>query len=114
MTVNKYNNDYSHIDWETELNDFFSDPNISIASFTEGKPYSYWAVRDRIRKDPRYPQRKLKKYQIVEPSNEISFLPVVVQNCSSQLIRINGFEIEVGNDTDPESLKTVLKAMRSL
>ena len=38
MTVNKYNNNYSHIDWETELNDFFSDPNISIASFTEGKP----------------------------------------------------------------------------
>lgn len=52
MTASKYNIDYSHIDWETELESFFS-AGISIRKFVIGKPYSYWALRDRLRKDPR-------------------------------------------------------------
>ena len=56
------NIDYSHIDWKTELNEYFNTPHISIAGFADGKPYSYWALRARIRNDPRYHSTKKKPY----------------------------------------------------
>ena len=109
----KYNNDYSDVDWETEINEFFS-CHTTIKRFSEGKPYSYWAISNRLRKDPRYHSRTKQSKRMEE--DKIRFLPVVIESHvrNEDVIYINGFELRINAGTDPEEVKVILEAMRQL
>ena len=113
-----YTNDHASIDWRRELDEYFDLQPMTITEFIKDKPYKYWAIWERLIKDPRY-IRKWKKAEEEtfpsESSDTIRLIPVVVEDsCISSLIRINGFDLEITRNTDPSALSTVLKAMREL
>ena len=102
---------YQHINWAAELDEYFSLPKaVSIRRFTADKPYSYYAFRDRLRKDDRY---TMKHHESTEGG--FQFLPVtVVQSACTEEITINGFRICIDSDTSDIVLRKVLNAVRDL
>ena len=104
---------YQHINWSAELDEYFSLPkSVSIRRFTADKPYSYYAFRDRLRKDERY---EMKHHESTEDGGGLQFLPVTVvkSSCPAE-ITINGFRICVDSGTSDIALRKVLNAVRDL
>jgi hypothetical protein len=107
---------YKDVDWQAELDEYFSLGDYPIRAFTRSKEYSYYAFKNRLYKDPRYHGRNSNwnRPHVCLGAGDTVFLPVKIEDVRSSDIRVNGFTVTVDETTDEVSLKKLLTVMRDM